>query len=74
MNRDELIRECSMFFWTASSRYDEEVYFRVMEDIEEATVIVKGVACVGFHDNDDISVRDYAVKIMRKKMISLGHL
>ena len=44
MNRDELIRECSMFFWTASSRYDEEVYFRVMEDIEEATVIVKGVA------------------------------
>jgi len=75
MNKDELIRECSMFFWTSSSRYDEEVYFSVMEDIEKATVIASdGVACVGFADNDDISVKDYAAKIMRKKMINLGHL
>tara|TARA_R110000751_G_scaffold297344_1_gene406871 strand:- start:50 stop:277 length:228 start_codon:yes stop_codon:yes gene_type:complete len=75
MNRNELIKECNMYFLDKCNWvYDEEVYISVMKDIEKATVIVKGVACVGFYDNDDISVRDYASKIMHKKMISLGYL
>ena len=62
MNRNELIKECNMYFLDKCNWvYDEEVYISVMKDIEKATVIVKGV-------------RDYASKIMHKRMISLGYL
>ena len=53
-------------FWTLSSRYDEEVLELVLDDIKNDTIDYSNYII----DNLD----QLAYKLMRNKMIQVGHL
>tara|TARA_R110000765_G_scaffold259115_1_gene359311 strand:- start:181 stop:399 length:219 start_codon:yes stop_codon:yes gene_type:complete len=68
----ELKNEVMKFYWQASSRYDEAVLESVFDDIHDnASICGKHVCLEG---SDDISVKDFAAKLMYNTMVRMGHL